>query len=75
VNKLLQWEIQWVKDHPHLYEGPMHQRAVMGNLEKRYYIAKATSVVTRWSVTKWVRDEFPILEHFNLYPPVVKKTK
>jgi len=36
MNDLMQWEIDWINSNPSGYDGPMHQRAVIENIKKRY---------------------------------------
>jgi len=38
MSMLLQAELRWVAEHPTYYEGPWHQRAVQGNIKKRYQL-------------------------------------
>lgn len=63
---LLQWEINWVLSNQHLYEGPMHAQAVVGNIQKRYQLAHQQKVVTKWATTCYMRDELIVKETFNV---------
>lgn len=36
MNKQLEWEIKWINNHPELYEGEYHQKAVINNITNRY---------------------------------------
>jgi hypothetical protein len=37
-NHLFTAERDWILRHPELYLGPLHQQAVIGNIQKRYEI-------------------------------------
>jgi hypothetical protein len=51
-NTLLQWEIEWVQKNQHLYDGPMHAKAVIGNIKKRYWIAEVKKRISQFEQTK-----------------------
>jgi hypothetical protein len=34
----MQWELEWISTHLHLYTSPEHAEAVKRNIEKRYLI-------------------------------------
>lgn len=36
TNHLFEAERIWILNHPELYLGPLHQQAVIGNIQKRY---------------------------------------
>ena len=38
-------EFEWIMNHPEHYDGPMHQKAVIGNIEKRHKIDKLEAKV------------------------------
>lgn len=41
----LQWELDWIDKHLHLYEGPLHAEAVKRNIEKRYKINELNRII------------------------------
>lgn len=39
MDKQLAWELEWIDQHAHQYDSPMHAEAVKRNIEKRYQLA------------------------------------
>ena len=62
---LEQWEVVWVAKHPDFYEGEWHQRAVIGNIEKRYYIKEATKRVVAFTTTHTTKDRLEMEDFFS----------
>lgn len=44
----------------------MHQRAVIGNIEKRYFETEARRRIQRWETRPTTGNGFAVLEHFGL---------
>lgn len=70
MSKSLEWELQWIDDHPEFYEGPMHREAVKRFITTRYNDSKLIKGVVRYVETNktyqylgqsigagWRRDE------------------
>jgi len=49
MNDLLQWEIDWINAHPEHYEGPMHMKAVIGNVTKMYHIREVRKFIKHFT--------------------------
>lgn len=63
----LQWELDWVGNHVHLYEGPAHAEAVKRNIEKRYEINRLNrQIVANWKCHKMLVEMELTLE--RAYP-------
>lgn len=45
----LEWELNWVVEHPERYEGPLHQRAVCENIKKRYRHSTIMAAASKWA--------------------------
>lgn len=65
-NNLLQAEIDWIMAHPARYEGPMHQRAVIGNLRKRYAATALERQVRQWAAHPTTGNAFAVLAEFGI---------
>lgn len=65
MSRLLEDEIEWVRNNPHRYEGPYHQKAVINNITKRYRMTEAQKLVDLWAKTKWVKHEHAVLQFFG----------
>lgn len=46
MNILLKAEIEWINKNQHLYTSPLHARAVIGNITKRYEIVDLKKQIT-----------------------------
>ena len=46
----VKWESEWILSHLEEYDGPMHQKAVIGNIEKRARIAELEGELDRSAV-------------------------
>lgn len=62
--KLLQWELDWIKQHSDLYEGPMHIKAVSNNIIKHYHNKHIEQLVRRLHQNN---NEDNMLELTNYY--------
>lgn len=65
---LLQDEIDWILANQHRYEGPMHARAVIGNIEKRYKLTAAHKAVQKWADAPTTGNGFVIQDLFGVTP-------
>ena len=65
---LLQDEIDWILANQHRYEGPMHARAVIGNIEKRYKLAEAKKAVQKWADHATTGNAFAVQDVFEVVP-------
>ena len=63
---LLQAEIDWVNDHPELYEGEWHQRAIIGNISKMYYIREVKKLISKYEETRTSKAMFDLFEFEGL---------
>lgn len=63
MNAMLQWEIDWVMEHAHRYESPMHATAVCGNITKRYHIAKSKRLAAEYRRDPTHANLEALLEH------------
>ncbi len=65
VNDALQWEIDWINNNQELYESPLHIKAVIGNITKRYFADKAKKLVEEFAKKRTTGAMFAIFEHFG----------
>ncbi len=63
MNNQLQWEIDWINSHPEGYDGPMHQKAVIGNITKRYNANETKRLIKQFKDTKTTAAYLELFEH------------
>ncbi|WP_415912350.1 hypothetical protein [Neptuniibacter sp. QD37_11] len=51
-NKTLQWEIEWIRNREHGYEGQGHKAMVIENITLRYEMARIRGLVSSWLSAK-----------------------
>jgi len=61
----LQWEIDWIMSHPEGYDGPMHQKAVCGNVIKRYKATALNKLVNNYAESRTTGDQVSLFEHIG----------
>lgn len=66
TNPLMEWECKWVMENPDRYEGPWHQKAVCGNIRKRYYIAETDRLARRWEKHPTTGNAFRLTDHLGI---------
>lgn len=45
MSDLCQWEIDWIRSHPEMYEGPTHVKAAIRLVTNRYTLKRAQTTV------------------------------
>ncbi len=63
TNTALQWEIDWIMSHPDGYDGPMHQKAVCGNVTKRYAMNELLRHINAYADTHMIKDQIALFEY------------
>lgn len=63
MNAMLQWELDWVMEHAHLYGCPQHAKAVCGNITKRYFIAATKRLAADYRREPTPENLDALLEH------------
>lgn len=67
MNILLHDEILWIERNQHRYDSPTHAKAVIGNIEKRYWIAEAKKRIALFQKTKTTGDQLGMFELLNTH--------
>jgi len=65
-SKLMEWECERVMNNPQHYEGVMHQRAVCGNIRKRYFIAETDKLARKWEAWPTTGAAFRLTDHLGI---------
>lgn len=61
---LMQWEIDWINNNPDRYEGPTHQKAVIENIKKNYFLKEAKKLMTKFKEFHSTGNRLALEEHF-----------
>ena len=62
MSKLLEWEINWIKNNPELYETKKHQEHVIACIKKRYFISRVKKLVKQVEVNPITANKFALFE-------------
>ncbi len=66
MSDALQWEINWINKNIDMYDSPMHAKAVIGNITKRYAANKVKRLVEVFTRKRTTGSMLDLLEHFGI---------
>ncbi len=62
MNICLQAEINWVNANINRYDSPMHAKAVIGNITKRYALTEVKKLIAAYADSRNTGDQLKLLE-------------
>ena len=62
MNICLQAEINWINVNTDRYDSPLHAKAVIGNITKRYAMDKIKKLITQYNQTRNTRDQLELFD-------------
>jgi hypothetical protein len=65
----MEWECEFVMNNPEGYDGLMHQKAVCGNIRKRYFIAETDRLARIWEKHPITGAAFRLTDHLGITVP------
>jgi len=62
MNVCLQAEIDWINGNIDHYDSPLHAKAVIGSITKRYAMTEITKLITKYNQTRNTRDQLELFD-------------